>query len=386
MPPVKPIKILKNGKAAWQVSLPKSISQKRRRFFFASRSDAQMKADEIENDKRNFNGAFHSLNAQDQAAVLRCVSRMDGDVRRLESAVDDWLKRKSATACKRVKAIADELIASRCAANVSRSYLETLSIGMKHLKALFGDKLPDEITAPEIERWLSTQEWSVATRQGYLQNARTLFNFAMKRGYCTGNPALGVQRPIADDKPPGILTVDQVSALLKACLSHDPDLIPLVAVSVFGGLRPTEAKRFLWEHIKGDLIEVQVKKLRSHRRRFVTISPTLQAWLDLGGNLELKNLRRRLSTVRAAAAIPWPADCLRHSFATYHLAHFRNVASTSHEMGHRNATMLFEHYRELVTPECARRFWEIKPTKNPSAPPNSDGEPGLPGRTDGKSF
>ena len=50
-----------------------------------------------------------------------------------------------------------------------------------------------------------------------------------------------------------------------------------------------------------------------------------------------------------------------HSYASYHLAHFRNASDLALQLGHQNTEVLFAHYRELVTPEAAARYWEIQP-------------------------
>jgi integrase len=52
---------------------------------------------------------------------------------------------------------------------------------------------------------------------------------------------------------------------------------------------------------------------------------------------------------------------LRHSFASYHLAHFKNANELALEMGHTNSEMIFRHYRELVQPKEAARYWQITP-------------------------
>jgi integrase len=44
----------------------------------------------------------------------------------------------------------------------------------------------------------------------------------------------------------------------------------------------------------------------------------------------------------------WPEDILRHSYGFYHLAEHRNAALTAEQMGHKNARMLYAHYREVV--------------------------------------
>ena len=51
-----------------------------------------------------------------------------------------------------------------------------------------------------------------------------------------------------------------------------------------------------------------------------------------------------------------------HSFASYHLAHFKNAASTALELGHHDSRITFAYYRELVKPKDAERYWNIRPT------------------------
>ena len=52
---------------------------------------------------------------------------------------------------------------------------------------------------------------------------------------------------------------------------------------------------------------------------------------------------------------------MRHTFASYHLAMFRSAEKTALELGHRDTTMLFSHYRELVQIADAEEYWSIKP-------------------------
>jgi phosphoribosyl 1,2-cyclic phosphodiesterase len=59
----------------------------------------------------------------------------------------------------------------------------------------------------------------------------------------------------------------------------------------------------------------------------------------------------------------WPQDILRHTYGSYHLEKRHDATETAHQMGHKgNPRMLFNHYRDLVTPEDAVAFWEIMPS------------------------
>jgi integrase len=86
---------------------------------------------------------------------------------------------------------------------------------------------------------------------------------------------------------------------------------------------------------------------------------------QLKGNVtpanDFKDLFERTRTL--AGIVDWPQNALRHSFASYHLAHFKNAASTALELGHHDSRVTFAHYRELVKPKEAARYWKLKPFK-----------------------
>jgi integrase len=64
---------------------------------------------------------------------------------------------------------------------------------------------------------------------------------------------------------------------------------------------------------------------------------------------------------KRAGLTEWPSNALRHSFASYHLAHFGNPQKTSAELGHMSPAIVYQHYRQLVRPEQAERWWKIVP-------------------------
>ena len=74
-------------------------------------------------------------------------------------------------------------------------------------------------------------------------------------------------------------------------------------------------------------------------------------------------LRKKLEADRERAALlaKWPQNALRHSFGSYHLARFPDAAALALQMGNSPA-MIFKHYRELVKPADAAKYWEIKPS------------------------
>jgi hypothetical protein len=72
-------------------------------------------------------------------------------------------------------------------------------------------------------------------------------------------------------------------------------------------------------------------------------------------------LRDRLDAAKARAGFKsWPANAMRHSYASYRLADCHDAARVSLEMGN-SPQIIFAHYRELVKPKDAKSYWQIKP-------------------------
>lgn len=255
----------------------------------------------------------------------------------------------------------NELIVAKASKGVRERYLVQLRLSMVDLCRRIGAERPiAEIGPADIETWLFRPEWGTAARRSYLIDARTLWSFATARGYTPRNAALAVEMPRPEIRPPAIHTPEQVQQVLEAARA-DPDVCRLLAIQYFAGLRPAEASRISDADILPEFVQVSGANAKTRQRRLVAIQPALRAWLNLGGTLPVKNRVRRYYRVREAAGVPWAHDVTRHSFVTYHLAHWRSASQTALEAGH-TEVVLFRHYREVVTPAQAAAFWAIRPS------------------------
>jgi hypothetical protein len=153
-----------------------------------------------------------------------------------------------------------------------------------------------------------------------------------------------------------------------------PRILPSLAIGGFAGIRIAEISRLDWEDIdlNGGFIEVKARNAKTSTRRIVKIMPCLAAWLRpfaqesglVMPSLDIFNWHRR-HLLKKAGIAAWPDNALRHSFASYHIAHFRDAASLALEMGHSTTKMIFEHYREVVRPDVAAQFFAIAPSSQP---------------------
>jgi integrase len=364
---IEPHRAKVRGKEQWYLNIPSALTGgKQKRKFFDTRKEAEGHARQLEDDMRGLNSGFHRLPEADRATLLQILSKFT--VQEIEKACESFAPRRNLVA-RLLPDVVQECLGAKASAGLRPRSLSSLKCTLVNFSRCHRDLEIGKVEASHIEQWLMSNGWSARTRKGYLTDLRTLFSFALKRHYCISNPALAVEAPILEDRPPGILNVAQVQILLAHALERDPALIPFIAVQVFGGLRPIEAERLDWSYIKEDHIEVTAAKSKTRRRRLVTLNPTLKAWLALKGELPVVNLKRRFWRLRYILSenkkkwievVPWTHDCLRHSFCSYHLAMYQNADKTAFEAGH-SAQILFQHYRELISKEDAQKFWGIVP-------------------------
>jgi integrase len=260
-----------------------------------------------------------------------------------------------------------ELLRAKEKDGVSQRHLNDIRSRLSVFAEKFDGQMVATITSAQLDDWLRSLNVAAVTRNHYRLLLMLAFNFAVGRGYATENPATKTAKAKGRKSDIGILTVTQAARLLESAM---PDVLPYIAIGLFAGLRSAEIERLDWREIDFDsgLIEVKAQKSKTAQRRFVTMQPNLREWLlpvrKHSGDVTPSNCFRQLfEQARETAGIDeWPVNALRHSFASYHLAHFKNAASTALELGHHDSRVTFAHYRELVKPKDAERYWNVRPS------------------------
>lgn len=340
---------------------------RRKRTFFETKEQAESFA-AFKNEELKRNGIEHAefptsirVMAQNAMEQLKPFSKTITDAVRHYVA---HLKasEKSCTA----KQLVDELVAAKEKDGASRRHVDDLRSRLNIFAEKFNGQSVATITSAEVDDWLRSLPVSPVTRNHYRRLIVLAFNYAMRHGYATNNTAKKTETAKEHDKDIGILTVTETAQLLE---NATPDVLPYIAIGAFAGLRRAELERLDWSEIdfESGLIEVTARKAKTARRRHVTMQPNLHEWLlplrkHRGNVTPRENFRQSFDHVRVAAGIvDWPDNALRHSFASYHLAHFKDAKALALEMGHTNEDMIFSNYRQLVKPKEAERYWNIKP-------------------------
>lgn len=183
----------------------------------------------------------------------------------------------------------------------------------------------------------------------------------------------------------GILTPQETLRLLTCA---DERILPVIAIGAFAGLRTSELETIEWSEVKlGEgHIRVRARSAKSSRNRLIPIPSCLSDWLrpvakpegriwPVNGRKLLNDSKRRAGfgnpdsrtteeKARGVQLSPWPENALRHSFASYHLAHHKNAGELALQMGHTDTRIIFQHYRELVTPKEASSYWSLVANEN----------------------
>jgi integrase len=267
-----------------------------------------------------------------------------------------------------VAQLAREVLDAKRKDGMSATYIDDLKKRLTRFCADFCDRKIAGITVEELDNWLRALPGSPKSRANYRANVGVLFSYAERRRMIDNNPILHTARPKLPDNAPEIFGVDELAALLNAAATRASDIVPMLAIAAFAGIRDAEIKRLDWSEVdqKRGHIEVKSHKAKSARRRIVEMPPNLREWLrpyaEMTGAVVPANSRKKLDLVCNAAELArWPQNGLRHSYASYRLAAIHDAPRVASELGHTSPKMLYSTYRELVLPEEAERYWKLVP-------------------------
>jgi hypothetical protein len=217
-------KVKNHGIIRWRVNDPRGTSGKRQRKFFETKEAAERFARQQEADRHAYGIHFTSIPPSERASLGYQLDRLRKLGWNLPAAVDFIERHGKIPPSIPLGAVAAEFLTAKKAAGLRPRYLRTLRASINRFLINRREKTIASISAAEIEEYISRNGWASSTKRSYLVDVRTFFAFAVKRKYIRENPALAVDLPRLDEKPPGILTPAQTKCLLDACLDVEPDI------------------------------------------------------------------------------------------------------------------------------------------------------------------
>lgn len=329
----------------------------------------------------------------------------------LQGHAETWKATRSSVT---VQAAVDAYEAAKTAEGLRERSLQAIRTRCARFARDFGKRPISSITTAEISDWIlslpvlvhrgpvkpKAGKGTAPAQVGLLakRNQRLglsgLFAYAKTRGWVKENPVTDAARPKPPKTRPGVLRPGEVSRLFGALATEAPALVPFWTVRFFAGIREQECLRMDWSMIDLAAEEIHLPDTvtKTGHARTMKIEPALAAFLAPHAQTEgrivtasamariyhLKKAWHVLQAEDAAAAeaakrigedaprpfpVPMPANCARHSFATYHLLAFRHAGETSLQLGHGGSPeLLHRHYKGIATEAEAKAFWSIRPT------------------------
>ena len=267
-------------------------------------------------------------------------------------------------------------------------------------------QLDDESVGRALAGFKSAASWNSLYRR-----LRLCINWAVKERLLERSPLHALAPRRADWREPAFFLPDRVERIFRAAESHPGPLEGAVGMQLslgfFAGVRTAEIHRARWEDLDLDAGTFRIPKpkgwTRGRKPRLVELEPNAVAWLRLwrdwtaaatgtrpAGRIVARPFRFRQWKTRwlEPSGDSWGNDVahnvMRHTYATMHVAAFRDAAATALNLGHgRSTDMLERHYRGLVAQTVAERYWSIFPSA--VSPPPPEHVPGRGFRSDLKA-
>ena len=357
---VKPYKHSPTSK--WDVDYRKN--GKRTREFFRTKKEANTRRDQILIELENLGNKAFAISDDLRLEAVQCAERLAPFKHSLSDAVAFFMRHLEASrnSCSIGELIGDYLNTKSRKQNSER-YLSDLNYRLRRFNDAFADKVASTVRAREIDHWIHGLELSPQSMNNFRTVLNGLFKHALKHGFVTENPISRIEKVKTKADPIHILTPGQLRKLFSVA---DHKIHSYLAIAAFAGLRVAELDKLMWDKVdlESGYIEVTAANSKTSSRRLVEIQPNLKEWLLLDGNrsgkVQPKNLRRLLDTAWVELNLGRPrSNDFRHSFASYHYAMFNDPKRTAMELGHSDTAMLYQHYRELVSKEKAKEYWQI---------------------------
>lgn len=260
--------------------------------------------------------------------------------------------------------------------------LNDLKNRLKRFAQDFGTRPMHSIATEEIEKWLSTLRsrrnpskaseeplLSPLSRNHYRASLHALFGYAAApaRSWCSRNPVADLEPERVETAEPEAYSVEDVKRIMQAAVDYKPELVPVLVLGMFGGLRISEAAEIDLSKIKPDTDEFRVSGDSKTGARLAPCTDALKAWLFAQprrrGKAWLSSRRAlydEMPKLFALAKVDPIDNGARHSFISYRCAESRDIARVADECGNSVSTIK-AHYRQLVTSAEASRYFAIKP-------------------------
>ncbi len=188
----------------------------------------------------------------------------------------------------------------------------------------------------------------------------SIFAYGIRMEWSDANPVARIEAPNVPETPKEPLPLEDVARLQEVAEQEEHrDMKLSLNLMLYSGIRPAEVSRlreedFCWQE---GVVIIRPHKSKTGGGRVVPLRGVHK--LRPQEKHIPRNWQQRWQALRRAAGFThWVPDVCRHTFATYHAAHFRNLPELQLEMGHRDLTLLRTRYMSPAQRLEAGKFWK----------------------------
>ena len=177
----------------------------------------------------------------------------------------------------------------------------------------------------------------------------------------------------------GEVEVFNVTEIQKLLAHAKNDLLSVVAIGAFAGLRSEEIRRLDGSDVNLGEGHIEVRRAiaKTRVRRIVPMQTNFINWLlpharKAGPVCVYANYGNQLWKLASNAGVEWKRNGLRHSYISYRVAVTENIHQTAMEAGN-TPTVITPNYLKCVTKKQAQRWFAVQPAKSDGVvvPPTS---------------
>lgn len=189
----------------------------------------------------------------------------------------------------------------------------------------------------------------------------SIFSYGIRHEWCDRNPVQAIETPRIKEKPIEPLTLEEVGRLERTAERPEHRAMQLsLKLMLYCGVRPTEVTRIDPQRdIVGNELIIRPQTSKTGGGRIIPLRKVAPYIRRHKNALTIPDRweQRWRALRRAARFTRWQADACRHTFATYHARHFRNLPALQLEMGHSTPRLLHSRYLSPIGQGEARKFW-----------------------------
>jgi integrase len=350
----------------YAVDLGRNILGKRERKFFKDEDEAKLFA-----SKNHSQPLDDKQLIQHRTELLYNLNRVQAVNATITQAVDFFLQHQPRDHTKLLGYVIDEWLEQKRKLKRKERYVLSAADVLSRFSAYVGEhtKIVD-VSQKNIDDWVfKKNNWSPVTINNILTQLSVLFNWSVEKGYLVENPVEKVERPIAEQKRPALVSPDDFSKLLQRCYKKKwHDRLTIFVLVGFCGVRVEEAVKLSWSNINLEdrVVEVPSSIAKKARFRMNELPANAVSWLQAikderkTGLIMKSNWKNLLRSAIRFAHISYKQNALRHSFCSYAIAADWRIDKVVAMMGHTDKPdVIHAHYKDVTSKKTAERWWAI---------------------------